>query len=436
MNITKLFNETISVGNLFSIYINEIQRTASIGSDGINKNRFENRLVQELTIIERKIKLQTYNFAPYKTICILKSIDKPPRVVEKPTIRDKVVLRAIYNILKEFYEKEIKRRTLHSQVKSIIDEIKSDKYDYILRFDVSEFYPSIDHEILLKFIKRKTRKKELIDLIEEAIKNCNDINKGNGILSNERGVPQGLSISNLLSNIYLFNIDDKYEDYSDIKYYRFVDDILVLCKEEESDNLRKEIISDFNNIKLKLHNDPNKFCCQSKENRFSFLGYQFENRCISVRKQSIVKLIDSIVQLLTKFKYKGKRNTGLLEFKLNLRITGCITENNKYGWVFYFSQITEERVLHELDHFVKQQIKRFEIIDIRIKKFVKTWNEINKNIIETKYIPKFDLYEKEDKEKIIKLYNLRYENENIDDVFMDIINKEIRRLEKDMAGLS
>ncbi len=123
-------------------------------------------------------------------------------------------------------------------------------------------------------------------------------------------------------------------------------------------------------------------------------------------------------------------------FKINIRITGCIINSNKYGWLFYFSQINDEALLHSLDNFVRKQLKRFNIENQKTKKFVRTWKEINNNFHTTNYIPNYDLITKEKKEKIIKIYNLKYSFYDIDDIFKKIINREIKYLEKDMAGLS
>jgi len=437
MNASEFYKKEFTFDNLFSIYINDIQKNASIGTDGINRKRFENLLSQELTIIERKLKLNTYSFSPYKCVCILRGIHKPPRVVEKPTIRDKILLRAIHNVLKEIYNEDLLKRTLHSQVKNIITEMKSNNYNYILRFDVENFFSTILHDELIRVIKKRIRKKELLYLIAEAIKNTNDIEKSSGVAHRQKGIPQGLSISNILSNIYLFGIDAKYENSNNIKYFRFVDDILVLCNEEQADSLKISIFKDFEEIGLKLHDDKDKKnCCQPANEVFDFLGYKFNNGKISVRKQSLDKIRDSIIKLLTYFKYRKNVNSELIEFKMNLKISGCIIDSNKYGWMFYFSQITDESILHSLDRFINIQLKRYGMQELKHKKFVKTWNEINKNIKNTSYIPKFNYFSKEQKKKIVSLYKIKFDNDDIDSIFDDIINKEIRNLEKDMVGMS
>ncbi|WP_227667153.1 reverse transcriptase domain-containing protein [Klebsiella variicola] len=46
------------------------------------------------------------------------------------------------------------------------------------------------------------------------------------IFDNEKGVPQGLSISNILASIYLQGVDNEMLKF-DVTYYRYVDDVLM-----------------------------------------------------------------------------------------------------------------------------------------------------------------------------------------------------------------
>ena len=59
------------------------------------------------------------------------------------------------------------------------------------------------HNVLLKIIKKKARKKELVNLIYDALKKPIVspllLKK---IESREIGIPQGLAISNILANIF------------------------------------------------------------------------------------------------------------------------------------------------------------------------------------------------------------------------------------------
>ena len=63
---------------------------------------------------------------------------------------------------------------------------------------------------------------------------------------------------------------------------------------------------------------------------------------VSVRKSSILKLEQSMEDLFGEVK---KENIKYLKWKLNLKITGFILEKQKYGWMFFYSQITDVNLL-------------------------------------------------------------------------------------------
>jgi len=258
-----------------------------------------------------------------------------------------------------------------------------------------------------------------------------------------KGVPQGLSISNILANIYMAPIDCKYSKKSSYKYYRYVDDILILCDCTATNSLRDQITKDCNKLRLKLHcDDPEKTVSCNLSEGFSYLGYVFKDSQISVRKNSVDNLRESIINIFTNYKYSKSHDLALLEWAINIRITGCIFDDTKYGWLFFFSQINDKGLLHSLDHFIKKQILRFGIDSkkIQIKKFVRAFHEITKNLKNTKYIPNFDLISIKDKRKILRnVFGLKIKLMSRTDIeyqFNKRIYRTIKDLEKDLARIS
>lgn len=71
----------------------------TVGVDRVNFKNFKNNLSENSSIIERKVKNGTYTFSRYKEVLILKGKDKLPRTIYIPTIRDKIVLSLLKEIL-------------------------------------------------------------------------------------------------------------------------------------------------------------------------------------------------------------------------------------------------------------------------------------------------------------------------------------------------
>lgn len=171
---------------------------------------------------------------------------------------------------------------------------------------------------------------------------------------------------------------------------------------------------------------------------FEYLGYVLNDSEVTVRKSSVLKIEQSIEELFRTIK---KDNIGYLQWKLNLKITGFILEKHKYGWLFFYSQITDMRLLFHLDDVVQKLIKRYKLEDvIKIKRFVRTFAEMHMALHETKYIPNLDNLKLEDKKKILSdVYrmNLSEKEERFIEIqFRKIMKREIWDIEKDIENIS
>lgn len=442
MSASVLFKRVFTKKNLLDIYYSSIRHKTGVGIDGINKRTFERNLQENKNIIYRKSKADSYKFSPYRERLILRGRNREPRLLSIPTIRDKLLLKALYDILHQVYENETP--FVNEVIRSISESINENEYDSVMRLDVENFYPSIKHDLLLRLLRKKIRKKEILSLISNAIKTPTvEKSKGRKNSLNNQGVPQGLPISNILANIYFQPIDKKYSNKDLMKYFRYVDDILILCRFPDIKNIYEQIHDDCEELGLNLHTDDDnseKFRSCLIANGFAYLGYVFNNKEITVRKKSIEHLRESIIKIFTKYKYSQKHNINRLKWAIDLRITGCIFKDTKYGWLFFFSQINDFKLLNSLDHFVKKQSRRYGIDPsaVTFKRFVRAFHEITKNLRNTNYIPNFDTLSIS--EKRIKLRDiLGVENEymkpdnEIEYLFSRKIYIAVKELEKDLA---
>ena len=230
-----------------------------------------------------------------------------------------------------------------------------------------------------------------------------------------------------MAEIFLIDFDKWVEQqFPDSAYFRYVDDILLLCPIGKAIEYSDEIINKLSGKTYQLSVHPlegnsTKSNLGELNDGFEFLGYRYINSKFSVRKASINKLENSIAKLCTALKYKKRAleeayredeagfhnayNFELQKFKwkLNLKITGCIYNNKRYGWIFYFSQLTDTKILYLLDGIVRNILIRFGLDTLQIapKSFLKAHEIIQRSTRPNKYIPNFDLV-KEDVAKIRK----------------------------------
>jgi len=442
MSASIIFRKVFTKRKIKELYFSSIRYKSTSGIDKINRKVFEKNIDENIDIIYRKIKNGSYKFSPYREKLILRGSQKFPRVVSIPTIRDKLTLRALFEVLYHIYGSS--SPFIHQIINEISLTLRVNLFDGVLRLDVKDFYPSINHEKLRRQIIKRIRKPEILQCIDNAIRQPTvQVSKRNENNRINKGVPQGLSISNILANIYFSQIDKKYSDKSNIRYFRYVDDILILGKCNELEMIRGEIENDCNNIDLKIHRDnTEKSTLCSIIDGFMYLGYEFKNQKVSVRKKSIDHLRESIIKLFTNYKYSNHQNIKHLKWTIDLRITGCIFNDTKYGWLFFFSQINDIQLLKSLDQFINKLIIRFNInpSEISFKKFTRSFHEITKNISNTSYIPKFDKYNISEKRRILRdIFEIKkslMNSSNIEYLFNKMIYKTVKDLEKDLARIS
>ena len=226
MSASNVFRECFSKKHLIDLYNSSIRYRAAAGIDRINTKLFDTRLTENIQIIRRKALNGTYHFSQYREKLLLRGQQKPPRPISIPTLRDKLTQKALFEVLHSVYGSSMP--FLHQVITDVITTVRGGQYDGVLRLDVKNFYPSIRHELLLKEIRGKIRKKEILHLIKGAISQQTVSEpESNSKTFAVAGVPQGLSISNILADVYMSGLDYKHKRKGPYRYFRYVDDMPI-----------------------------------------------------------------------------------------------------------------------------------------------------------------------------------------------------------------
>ncbi len=436
MNASVLWLKLFKASYFKDKYFEKIAFKKAIGLDKITTRKFEENIDNNIDCIIRKSKNETYKFTRYKQLLFTKGANKPPRAVSVPTVRDKLTLTVLNDLIVNVFGESCKSKLPQLMINEISNKING--YDSFLKFDIKSFYSEINQEILIKKVKTRIRKEEILKLIINAIQTSSipyPIKNKIPIIKQERGIPEGLSISNALANIYLNDLDIKYSNQSDISYFRYVDDIIILLDSKNIKEVDTRFKADINKLDLKLNEkvDSGKIA-----EGFEYLGYKISNDSITVRDSSVFRIEQSLEQLISKLNNNNRKQ---IEWKINNKITGFVIDSNKYGWMFFYSQITDMRLLFHLDDLVNKLLRRYHCSnEIKCKKFVRTYNEMKKALYVTKYIPNYDTYDETKKRKV--LYDLfgevalEWPEKMINEKFSKLMSEEIRDIEKDVENFS
>lgn len=404
LNTETSFEEFFGVDYLKKLYKENIIYSYAIGIDNISHNKFKDETFEH---ISRKTKSSDYFFTKYKLKLISKGRGRVPREISIPTIRDRITLKALCKYLQHTYSKELQMPLPQTLISDVKTKIVIKEYQKFIKLDLLSFYPSINQQKLIQILKEDQIDDRAISLIEKAIKNPTTEKPSAYDKNPTIGIPQGLSISNILATIYIKRADLKMESMSDVSYFRYVDDILILCKSENTEKKALDtIMKEFSTLDLKAHNPQDK----SSEGKskigflstdpFDYLGYTICDQKIGVREASINKLKSSLVDIFVSHKHSKQKNLDFLTWRLNLRITGCIMDEKCKGWLFFFSEINDEQILHQLDFFVNQLCKRFDV-KIKTKKFVRSFYQINHKKHISTYIKNYDNFDIEQKKNLL-----------------------------------
>jgi RNA-directed DNA polymerase len=443
LSASKSFNKLFKKKVIKDLYEGKIKLKPSTGTDGVNNVSFEKNIDLYIDIINRKVNNDSYKFIPYKEKLINKGKGKAPRIISIPSLRDKLTLATLHKVISEVYSKDINEEIVQTVISKVQNSLKNPSFNYFIKIDIEKFYDNINHTLLLKKLNRRIRKKEIINLITKSIKTPTiSTSSRKPYYENIKGVPQGLSISNILATIYMHELDVYYSQQSKFAYFRYVDDILIICNEADKTMLELQLMKQIEVLNLSINSDKNVHGFLTEE--FTFLGYRFNNKYAGVRNENIYKLEKTIIEIFTRYKYSNFSRKSEFVWSLNLIITGGIIDEKKYGWLFFYSQIEDLKILFKLDWFIEKQFKRFNITDISqksIKKFVKTYYEIYFNRSTSKYIPNFDNYTIKQKrgflQNIVHKNNVvSLDDETVEKYFRRYVFKAIKKLEKDIQDIS
>ncbi|MDO8554743.1 MAG: reverse transcriptase/maturase family protein [Candidatus Micrarchaeota archaeon] len=167
-------------------------------------------------------------------------------------------------------------------------------FGYVLKADIRHYFETVDHEILLKLIRRRIKDEKVIWLIETILRNHKTV------IPN-KGMPLGNLTSQFFANFYLNELDYFVKHKLKAAYYlRYVDDFVILHRDNKVLENWKQEIDLFlkENLKIELH--PEKTRIISLKRGVTFLGFRIFSKYRLLKKSNARR----IWKRLEKFKQR------------------------------------------------------------------------------------------------------------------------------------
>jgi group II intron reverse transcriptase/maturase len=150
----------------------------------------------------------------------------------------------------------------HHALATLTEVIAGTSVSYVLEADLKNFFGSLDHGWLLRFLDRRVGDPRITDLIRRWLK-AGILEEGR-LTPNEAGAPQGGSVSVLLSNLYLYQVLDLWFERvvkprlrGEAYLIRYIDDF-VICFQYREDAERVQAVLSKRLNKFALALEPSK----------------------------------------------------------------------------------------------------------------------------------------------------------------------------------
>ena len=279
---------------------------ASKGKGGIDHQEigdFEADLSVNVQMLVKELKDKTYAPMPVKRVEISKG--NGVRKLGIPSIRDRVVQQALLTILQPIYEEDFHPssygyrpgRSCRQAISKTTVFIRKYELRHVVDMDLSKCFDTLDHELIIRFMKKRVTDGSILKLVEKFLKS--GVMIGNKIEEVWLGSPQGGVISPLLANIYL-NEFDHFMKERNYRIVRYADDILILCVSERSAKHALEVATTYLEKILKLTVNQEKTHITNCEKGVKFLGVEIFCKFTRIQKKNITDFKNKVKTLTKK----------------------------------------------------------------------------------------------------------------------------------------
>ncbi len=254
-NGANLLEKVLSRDNLNKAYKRVKANKGACGVDGMTVDEALTWLKENGNELLEKIRNGKYKPSPVRRVEIPKD-NGGKRQLGIPTVIDRIIQQAIAQVLIPIYEPKFSDGSYgyrpHRSAKDAICKVKeyaNEGYKWAVSLDLSKYFDTLNHELLMNMLREDIKDKALIDLIKKYLKS--GVMENGLLVRTEEGSPQGGNLSPLLANIYLTKFDKEFEGRG-VKVIRYADDIVLLAKSKRASERLLETSTRYLEKKLKL----------------------------------------------------------------------------------------------------------------------------------------------------------------------------------------
>ena len=228
----------------------QIPTDSAPGVDGQTVAEAKENFGGWIEVMLQSVHRQGYQAPNIRRVYIPKPGKQEKRPLGVPCVADRALQRSVAQVLCAIYEQDFlpcsfggrPGRGAHQALATRNEVIAGRKVEWVLEADLKNFFGSLSHDWVLRFVELRVGDPRLISLIRRWLK-AGVLEEGE-VQPNDEGTPQGGSISVLLSNLYLHYVLDLWFERvvksgmrGEAYLVRYIDDF-VLCFQYREDALR------------------------------------------------------------------------------------------------------------------------------------------------------------------------------------------------------
>jgi RNA-directed DNA polymerase len=306
---------------------------AAPGVDGVTWRAYGQDLEENLTDLHGRVHRGSYRARPSRRAYIPKA-DGRLRPLGIAALEDKILQRAVVEVLNAIYEADFlgfsygfrPGRSPHHALDALAAGILRKKVNWVLDADIRDYFTSLDHRWLGRFLEHRIADRRILRLIRKWL-SAGVIENGSWTACDE-GTPQGASASPLLANVYLHYVLDLWAQRwrrrharGEMVIVRYGDDFVAGFEHRrDAERFHAELCERFARFELELHAEKTRliefgrFAAQTRRARglgkpetFDFLGFthacgktksgRFMLKRITISKRMRVKLSEVKTEL-------------------------------------------------------------------------------------------------------------------------------------------
>ena len=275
-----ILGKILNKDNLNRAYKRVKANKGAPGVDGMTIEEAFEWLKEHNHELTERIRKGHYTPSPVRRVEIPKP-DGGMRKLGIPTVIDRIIQQAMSQQLIPIYEPKFSDgsfgyrpgRSAKDAVQRI-EEYAEHGYTKAVVLDLSKYFDTLNHELLVNILRRDVKDERVIQMIKRYLRS--GVMENGVVVKTEEGSPQGGNLSPLLANVYLNEFDQEFNKRG-VPCIRYADDIVLLAKSERASERLLESSTKYleGTLKLKVNREKSRTVSVFAIRNFKYLGFCF-----------------------------------------------------------------------------------------------------------------------------------------------------------------